>query len=88
MLREKEDYFEVTDEGKKEFALHSTASTSNATLVAVGIVLIAFTLLLEWEIAPLESVAGLGVLLIFLGAFLSMLTEQTNHNCLLALKCS
>jgi hypothetical protein len=75
MLREKDDCFEVTEAGKKEFALQSTASTSNITLVAVGIVLITFTLLLEWKIAPIESTAVLGVVLIFMGALLSMLSR-------------
>ncbi len=75
MLEEKDGYFSVTEEGKKEFALHTTASRSNSVMVAIGIILIVFTLCLEWKIAPVESVAIFGVVLIFLGSFFSILSK-------------
>jgi len=74
MLEDKDGYFSVTDAGKKEFAFHSTTSRSNSVMVAIGIVLIAFTLFLEWKIVPVESVAIFGVVLIFLGALFSMVS--------------
>ena len=73
MLEEKDGYFTVTDDGKKEFALQSTASRSNQIIVGIGIVLVAFTFLVELQVFPFEGMAVLGVALIFLGAFLSML---------------
>ena len=76
MLEEKDGYFAVTEAGKKEFAFQSTASRSNQVLAATGIILIAFTLLIELKIAPLESIAVLGVVLIFLGAFFSMVNKS------------
>jgi hypothetical protein len=75
MIEEKGGYFSVTEDGKKEFALHTTASRSNSVMVAIGIVLIAFTLCLEWKIVPVVSVAIFGVVLIFLGAFFSILSK-------------
>lgn len=75
-LEEKDGYFTVTETGKKEFAFQSTASRSNQVLAATGIVLIACTLLIELKIAPLESIAVLGVALIFLGAFFSMVNKS------------
>lgn len=73
MLEEKDGYFQVTENGKKEFALQSTASRSNQIIVGIGVVLIAFTFLLELHVAPVESVAVLGVAMLFLGGLLSIL---------------
>lgn len=73
MLEEKEGYFAVTENGKKEFSLQSTASRSNQIMVGVGIVLIVFTLLLELRVVPIEGAAVIGVALIFLGGLFSML---------------
>jgi hypothetical protein len=75
MLEERDGYFAVTDEGKKEFAFQSTASRSNSVMVAIGIVLIAFTLCLEWKVVPVVSVAIFGVVLIFLGALFSIVSK-------------
>lgn len=75
MLEEKDGYFTVTDDGKKEFTLQSTASRSNQIIVGIGIVLVAFTFLVELQVIPFEGTAVLGVALIFLGAFLSMLSR-------------
>jgi hypothetical protein len=75
MLEEKDGYFAVTENGKKEFALQSTASRSNQIIVIIGVVLIAFTFMLELKLMPIEGAAVLGVALIFLGALLSMLSR-------------
>lgn len=75
MLEEKEGYFSVTDCGKKEFALQSSASRSNQIIVAIGIVLIGFTFLLELKIIPVVGAAVLGVVLIFLGGLLSVFSR-------------
>lgn len=76
MLEEKDSYFAVTDEGKKEFALHSTASRSNSVMVVIGAALIALTFFLEWQIVPIEGVAVFGVALIFLGSLFSMVSRR------------
>lgn len=73
MLEEKDGYFSVTEEGRKEFALHTTASRSNSVMVSIGIALVVLTLCLEWKLVPVVSVTIFGVILIFLGAFFSML---------------
>jgi hypothetical protein len=76
MLEEKDGYFSVTDAGKKEFAFQSTASKSNMVMAATGIVLITCTFLIELKLLPIESIAVLGIALIFLGAFFSMLNKS------------
>ncbi len=76
MLEEKDGYFTVTESGKKEFALQSTASRSNQIIVAIGIVLVAFTFLLELKLVPVAGAAVFGVALIFLGALLSIFSRR------------
>lgn len=68
MIEEKQGYYTVTEEGKKEFALHSTASRSNSVMVLIGVAMIFFTLTLELGILPKESVLFFGVVLIFVGS--------------------
>jgi hypothetical protein len=75
-LEEKNGFFTVTEEGKKEFALHTTASRSNQVMVIIGAGLIFLTFWLEWKIAPIESVAAFGVVLIILAALFSMVNKQ------------
>jgi hypothetical protein len=75
MLEEKDGCFQVTESGKKEFALHSTASRSNQIIVGIGIVLIVFSFLLELRIVPVEAVTVFGVALLFLGGLLSTLNR-------------
>jgi hypothetical protein len=75
MLEEKDGCFSVTENGKKEFALQTTASRSNQIIAAIGVVLIALTFLLELKLIPIEGTAVFGVALIFLGALLSMLNR-------------
>lgn len=73
MLEEKDGYFTVTENGKKEFAMQSTASRSNQIIVGIGIALIIFTFLLEIGWVPIEGAAVFGVALVFLGGLFSML---------------
>ncbi len=68
MIEEKQGYYLVTEQGKKEFALHSTASRSNSIMVAIGIAMVFFTFSLELGILPQESVLFFGGVLIFIGS--------------------
>lgn len=60
MLEEKQSYFQVTDTGKKEFALYSTAAMSNWIMVTMGIAIIFFTIGTTFGFLPKESTAFLG----------------------------
>ena len=68
MIEEKQGYYVVTEEGKKEFALHSTASRSNSIMILIGIAIIAFTLGLELKLVPILSVTFFGIALIIIGS--------------------
>jgi hypothetical protein len=43
MIEEKAGYYIVTETGKKEFALYSTATMSNWIMVIMGIAIVSFT---------------------------------------------
>ena len=60
MIEEKQGYYLVTEAGKKEFALHSTASMSNLTMIIMGIAMVVFTFSLEYGILPKEVSYFLG----------------------------
>ena len=63
----------MTDEGKKEFALHSTASRSNSIMIFIGVAIIALTFGLELKLVPILSVTFFGAALIAVGSvFLSV----------------
>jgi hypothetical protein len=68
MIEEKQGYFLVTDTGKKEFALYSTAAMSNSIMVVMGIAMVFFTIGLSLGFLPKESVAFFGVALISIGS--------------------
>ena len=68
MIEEKNGFYYVTDEGKKEFALHATASRSNSILVIMGVVMIALTFSLEFKLIPIISVMFFGAALIVIGS--------------------
>jgi hypothetical protein len=68
MIEEKQGYFVVTEAGKKEFTLQSTASRSNMTMIAMGVSLIFFTFALRYGLLPQEAVLFFGVALIIVGA--------------------
>jgi hypothetical protein len=57
MIEEKQDHLLVTDTGKREFALQSTAAMSNSIMVVIGIAMVPFTIGLRLRILPKESVA-------------------------------
>ncbi len=68
MIEEKQGHFLVTDTGKKEFALYSTASMSNWIMVIMGVAIVSFTVGLSLNLLPKESVAFFGIALIFIGS--------------------
>jgi len=67
MIEEKQGFFIVTDTGKKEFALYSTASMSNLIMVAMGLAMVSFTVGIDLGYLPKESIGFFGVALILLG---------------------
>jgi hypothetical protein len=68
MIEEKQGHFLVTDTGKKEFALYSTASMSNWIMVAMGIAMVSFAVGINFGFLPKESIGFFGGGLIFLGS--------------------
>ena len=68
MIEEKQGYLLVTETGKKEFALQSTAAMSNTIMVVMGIAMVFFTIGLDIGILPEYSVAFFGMALISIGA--------------------
>ena len=68
MMEEKQGHFLVTDTGKREFALYSTASMSNMIMVVMGIAMVFFTVGLSLEVLPKESVAFFGAALALIGS--------------------
>ncbi len=68
MIEEKQGYYIVTDTGKKEFALQSTAAMSNTIMVVMGVAMVFFTVGLTLGILPKESVAFFGIALISIGS--------------------
>ncbi len=76
MVEEKQGYYLVTAEGKKEFALHSTASISNSIMIVLGIAILVFTFSIELGILPKESVAFFGVVLIVIGFSFLMISRR------------
>ena len=76
MIEEKQDYYLVTDAGKKEFTLQSTASRSNSTMIAIGVAMVFFTLTLELGILPKESVLFFGVVLIIVGSLFLVINRR------------
>lgn len=77
MIEEKQGYYLVTDRGRKEFALQSTASRSNSIMILMGIALVFFTILLEFGNLPKVSFALFGIALISIG-FLFLIINRRN----------
>ena len=77
MLEEKQGYFVVTEEGKKEFAMHSTASRSNLTMIIMGIAIIFFTFSLQFGIVPVISVLFFGIALIIIGLVFLIIGQRS-----------
>jgi hypothetical protein len=78
MIEEKQGHYTVTDQGKKEFALQSTASRSNSVMVFLGIAIIALTVGLELKVVPILSVTFFGIALIIIGT-LFLLVDKRNR---------
>jgi len=78
MIEEKQGYYLVTDQGKKEFALHSTASRSNSIMIIIGVAAILFTFGLELKIVPIVTVAVFGAALIIVG-FVFLIIGRRNR---------
>jgi hypothetical protein len=76
MIEEKQGYFLVTDTGKKEFALQSTAAMSNSIMVVMGIAMVFFTVGLYLGILPKESVAFFGIALISIGSIFLIVSRR------------
>jgi hypothetical protein len=68
MIEEKQGHILVTDTGKREFALQSTAAMSNSIMIVMGIAMVFFTFGLSLGILPEESVAFFGIALISVGS--------------------
>jgi hypothetical protein len=68
MIEEKNGYFLVTDTGKREFALYSTASMNNWIMVIMGVAMVIFTFGIRFGFLPAESAAFFGATLILIGA--------------------
>lgn len=77
MIEEKQGYYVVTDTGKKEFALYSTAAMSNWIMVIMGIAITSFTVGLHFNLLPPESIAFFGAALILVGALFLLLGKRT-----------
>jgi hypothetical protein len=77
MIEEKQGHFQVTDTGKKEFALYSTAAMSNWIMVVMGIAIVGFTVGLRFNLLPVESVAFFGGALILVGGLFLILGRRT-----------
>jgi len=77
MIEEKQGFFLVTDTGKKEFALYSTAAMSNWIMVIMGVAMVVFTVGLTFGFLPSISVALFGVILIFIGTLFLVLGQNT-----------
>jgi len=76
MIEEKQGYYLVTDTGKKEFALYSTAAMSNTIMVVMGVAMVFFTIGLNFRILPRESVAFFGIALISIGSLFLIISGR------------
>jgi hypothetical protein len=77
MIEEKNGYFLVTDTGKKEFALYSTASMNNWIMVIMGVAMVIFTFGIKFGFLPAESVAFFGAVLILIGALFLFISRSS-----------
>ncbi len=76
MIVERQGYYIVTDTGKREFALQSTAAMSNTIMVVMGIAMIFFTAGLTIGILPKESAAFFGIVLISIGSLFLIISRR------------
>jgi hypothetical protein len=80
MIEEKQGYFLVTDTGKKEFALQSTAAMNNWIMVVMGIAMVVFTVGLNLGFLPKESAAFFGAALILIGSLFLIVGRRNKPN--------
>ncbi len=80
MIEEKQGYFAVTDTGKKEFALYSTAAMNNWIMVIMGVAILSFSLGISFGFLPDESMIIFGAALIFIGALFLTIGRRTKPN--------
>jgi hypothetical protein len=76
MIEEKQGYFLVTNTGKNEFALYSTAFMSNWIMVVMGIAMVAFTVGLSLGYLPKETVGFFGATLILVGSLFLLIGRR------------
>lgn len=76
MIEEKQGYFLVTDTGKKEFALYSTADMSNWIMVIMGVAMVVFTVGLSFGLVPRESAGFFGATLILVGSLFLLIGKR------------
>jgi hypothetical protein len=76
MIEEKNGHFNVTDTGKKEFALYSTASMNNWIMVVMGVAMVVLTVGLNFGLLPKESVGFFGATLISIGALFLLVSRR------------
>jgi hypothetical protein len=76
MIEEKQGYYIVTDTGKKEFALQSTAAMSNTIMVVMGIAMVFFTIGVDFGVLPKESLAFFGIVLILIGSLFLIISRR------------
>ena len=77
MIEEKQGYYLVTDSGKKEFALHSTAAMGNWIMVIMGIAIVVFTIGLSLGLLPNFTVAFFDISLIIVGSSFLLVSKAT-----------
>jgi len=77
MIEEKQGYYLVTDTGKKEFALYSTAAMNNTIMVVMGIAMVFFSAGIDLGFLPKESVAIFGIMLILLGSLFLLISRRS-----------
>ena len=80
MIEEKHGHFLVTDTGKKEFALYSTAGMNNTIMVVMGIAMVFFTVGIDLRILPKETVAFFGIALISIGSLFLIINRRNKPN--------
>ncbi len=76
MIEEKHGYFIVTDTGKKEFALYSTAAMSNSIIVVMGITMFFFTIGINFGFLPKESAIFFSIALITVGSLFLLINRR------------
>jgi hypothetical protein len=77
MIEEKQGYYQVTDTGKREFALYSTQSMNNWIMIVVGIAIVIFTVGLRFGFVPVEAAFAFGAILILIGANFLLVGKKT-----------